>query len=391
MLHNPALSVHHYPPASLDVAVMDARKVPYEVRSAWQDMRQTNPALWSPHFDLRTFDVLAKFATNPHILIGYLDGDIAAIFPFQGRKHGLIRPLGAPMSDQHGLIKRPDCTISLAQMLEKAKVSGLVYSGMLEPLDQSLGEEAAQCHVADLSDGIEAFKAWQAATWKDQVKKNARRIRMGEANWGPMRIEIACPKTSNHFDTLLAWKQAKYIETNRHNVLGVPWIKNCLLELYHSQDPDFRGEITCLYFGEHLAALEFGLRAGDAMHSWFPAFDRNYAQVSPGILLMDGMIEACAQRGITKVDLGIGHAQYKRHASNAPITVYGGSLPLSPLRRVSAKGISWLGEQSPFNGDGADLLGRFQRRHEMILASEPTAAGRVKGYLAALKALSPQR
>jgi CelD/BcsL family acetyltransferase involved in cellulose biosynthesis len=92
-----------------------------------------------------------------------------------------------------------------------------------------------------------------------------------------------------------------------------------------------------LYFGDHLAAMEFGLRADDVMHSWFPTFNRAYAQVSPGILLMDGMIEACASRGITKVDLGIGHDQYKRHASNAPIPVWSGTLPVRPFRRIATK------------------------------------------------------
>ena len=149
----------------------------------------------------------------------------------------------------------------------------------------------------------------------------------------------------------MLWKQAKYVETNRHNVLAVPWINAFLRRLYNSPDPDFVGQITVLYFGEHLAALEFGLRAGNVMHSWFPAFDRTYAQVSPGILLMDGMIERCGAKGIAKVDLGIGHDQYKRHASNAPIAVWSGTLPISPIRRSATKLFAatdtWLNKRLP--------------------------------------------
>lgn len=374
--------------ASFDVDVMDARAIPVAVRAAWGSLRKSNPALWSPYFDIRTTDVLARHAKDSNLLVAYEQGEIAAIFPFQGKKNGLIRPLGAPMSDQHGLICAPSCKVSLAAMLKRAGATGFTFSGLLSPISGSLGASTSSCHVADLSGGYSAYAAWQKANWNDQIKKNARRMRQGQTQWGPMRVETACPKTSTHFETLMAWKQAKYIETNRHNVLGVTWIQDCLRDLYHSRDPDFRGEITCLYFGEHLAALEFGLRAGTVMHSWFPAFDRTYAQVSPGILLMDGMIELCARQGITKVDLGVGHAQYKRHASNAPFEVYGGTFPVSPLRRVGVQTYLATKEWLSHGGSNADndFLGRFQRRHEMILSSEPTLGGRIKGFANALKA-----
>jgi CelD/BcsL family acetyltransferase involved in cellulose biosynthesis len=172
-------------------------------------------------------------------------------------------------------------------------------------------------------------------------------------------------------------------------VLAVPWIKSVLHTLYQSSDPEFCGEISALYFGDHLAALEYGLRAGTSMHSWFPAYDQTYSKVSPGILLMDGMIESCGARGITKVDLGIGHDQYKRHASNAPVSVWSGTLPFSPLRRATTKGFLALDEwaQNALPERFATILGKFERRNEMILAAEPTLAGRIKGYGAALKAL----
>jgi CelD/BcsL family acetyltransferase involved in cellulose biosynthesis len=179
------------------------------------------------------------------------------------------------------------------------------------------------------------------------------------------------------------------VETNRHNILAVPWIRDSLRAFYHSKTPDFRGEIACLYFGDHLAALEFGLRAGNAMHSWFPAFDRAYAQVSPGILLMDAMIENCAKRGIEKVDLGIGHAQYKRHASNAPTIVYGGTLALDPWRRAAKKTVQALTTftERKLSKEAASFFRRIQRRQEMILASEPSFAGRLKGYVSAVRAV----
>jgi CelD/BcsL family acetyltransferase involved in cellulose biosynthesis len=371
------------------VQVITARDITSEVRRAWTNWRNTNKALWSPCFDIRVFDILAHLAPHAHLAIAYDGGEIKALMPFQGKKGSLARPLGTPLSDQHNIICAPDCQIDPADFIAKMGQSGFVYSGLLQPLSGALKSEMSICHVADLSDGLDAYIAWRKRNWNDQVKKNERRKRQGERQWGPMRLETACPASSHHFETLMALKQAKYIETNKHNVLAVPWIKAYLWELYNSTDPSFAGEITLLYFGDHLAAMEFGLRADQAMHSWFPTFDRNFAQVSPGILLMDGMIEACGARGVTKVDLGIGHDQYKRHASNAPTAVWSGTFPVAPVRRTMSRAFisfdAWL--QSTLPGNGAQLLAKFQRRNEMILAAEPTIQGRLRGYVSALKAL----
>jgi CelD/BcsL family acetyltransferase involved in cellulose biosynthesis len=371
------------------VEVIPAGEIDTTTRAAWQTLRNANPDLWSPYFDIRMFDVLAQVAPHPKLAIVRQGNDIIALLPFQGKKGGLARPLGAPLSDQHNLIHAADNQLDFARVINAIGMAGFVFVGLRQPVPSALKLQKSMCHVADLSGGLDAYVAWRKSNWNDQVKKNERRKRQGERQWGPMRLEIACPKTSTHFETLMALKQAKYVETNRHNILAVPWINAFLRQLYQSSDPDFVGEISLLYFGDHLAAMEFGLRAGPVMHSWFPTFDRAYAQVSPGILLMDAMIEHCGTRGITKVDLGIGHDQYKRHASNAPVPVWSGTLPVAPLRRATTKLLAdidaWLIAHLP-QAQG-QILGKLERRSEMILASEPTFAGRVRGYINALKAI----
>ncbi len=359
------------------------------MRVAWLELRACNPSLWSPYFDFRMFELLCELAPRPHLVIVRREGKIVALLPFQGKASGLARPLGAPLSDQHNLIQAGDTNFDLGHVIKASGVAGFVYSGVHQSVDGTVNAEQAVCHVADLSRGVEDYKAWRLSNWKEQVKKNERRKRQGERQWGPMRIETACPKSSRHFETLMKMKQAKYIETKRHNVLAVPWINTYLRRLYTSSDPNFVGEITLLYFGEHLAAMEFGLRADNVMHSWFPTFDRAYSQVSPGILLMDAMIESCGERGITKIDLGIGHDQYKRHASNAPILVWSGIVPVSPARRAATLAFrsadAWMEKTAPARF--GQILGKLERRSEMILAAEPTFSGRIRGYLSALRAI----
>jgi CelD/BcsL family acetyltransferase involved in cellulose biosynthesis len=372
------------------VEVIDAVDISDDVRSAWHNLRRQNNDLWSPYFDIRLFDVLARHAPHAKLAVVQQGGEIVALLPFQGKTGSLARPLGAPMSDQHDLIQSGAGCLTLDDIVPQLPMSGFVFSGMRHKVEGGQRLMSTLCHVTDLTDGVDSYIAWRKENWNEQVKKNERRKRQGERAWGPMRIEVMCPKTSTAFDTLMTWKQAKYSDTNRHNVLGVSWINKVLRDLYESPDPEFRGEVTALYFGEHLAALEFGLRAGNAMHSWFPAYDHAFAKVSPGILLMDGMIEQCGHRGITKVDLGIGHDQYKRHASNAPVTMWSGSLLNKGLRRTVMSGFigfqSWA--QTTFPNTLGETVGRLERRSEMILAAEPTFGGRLKGYFEALKAIN---
>jgi CelD/BcsL family acetyltransferase involved in cellulose biosynthesis len=372
------------------IDIVAAQGIGEDIRTAWKTLRAQNPDLWSPYFDIRLFDILAQHREDAKLAVVREGGHIKALLPFQGKKGGLARPLGAPLSDQHGVIQAQTGGTSLEEIVAQLSMSGFVFSGMRHHVEGALKLASGLCHVADMTDGLDAYIAWRKANWNEQVKKNERRKRQGARDWGPMRLETACPTTSNAFEILMAWKQAKYRETNRHNVLAVPWIQHVLRALYESDDPSFRGEITALYFGEHLAALEFGLRADNAMHSWFPAYDQAYSKVSPGILLMDGMIENCGARGVTKVDLGIGHDQYKRHASNAPVTVWAGSLPIHNWRRTLVKGgigfHTWAQETLPEST--ADMIGRLERRNEMILAAEPTLMGRIRGYGAALKAIN---
>jgi CelD/BcsL family acetyltransferase involved in cellulose biosynthesis len=185
------------------VEVVDAADSSADIRAAWRKLRAQNRDLWSPYFDIRLFDVLAQHAPHAKLAVFFNSGEIQALLPFQGKPGGLARPLGAPMSDQHGLIQAAGSHVDLADLIAATSMSGFVFSGLIQEAAEALKSVQSTCHVADLSDGVDAYVAWRKANWNDQVKKNERRKRQGEREWGTMRIERACPKTSDLFETLL--------------------------------------------------------------------------------------------------------------------------------------------------------------------------------------------
>jgi CelD/BcsL family acetyltransferase involved in cellulose biosynthesis len=347
----------------------------------WATLRASNSQLWSPFFDHRYVCLAAQFAPKPKVAVVSQGEEIVGFFPFQGDVHGLIRPLGAPLCDQHGVVAVPNGP-TINDIMALLPQSTLRFTGLVGDVDQARVRETHEVYLADMAEGVDAYQAARTKAWPDHFKKVARRHRKAERDFGSVRIDSGI-KDSALLDTLIAWKRQKYRATGRHDILGVPWIVGFVRALLASETPDFSGEIAALWLGDELAAIEFGMRSGPVLHSWFPSYDPKFSSVSPGVMLMDGMILQAPSRGITLVDLGAGHSEYKKHVSNRCVDTVDGRIEGTGLRRLLTAPVEGLGqwvEQAGFGGVSA-LPGKLGRRLEMILAAEPTIGGRLRGLV----------
>jgi CelD/BcsL family acetyltransferase involved in cellulose biosynthesis len=60
----------------------------------------------------------------------------------------------------------------------------------------------------------------------------------------------------------------------------------------------------------------------------------DYARMSPGIILMDHIINDCAKRGLTSFDLGAGHAPYKDYFCSTTEQCFDCFIPATPRGRA---------------------------------------------------------
>jgi CelD/BcsL family acetyltransferase involved in cellulose biosynthesis len=60
----------------------------------------------------------------------------------------------------------------------------------------------------------------------------------------------------------------------------------------------------------------FCLRAEQALHAWFVAYDAEFREYSPGLLVFAEAIKAAAEQGYTEMDLGPGDYQFKESLAN---------------------------------------------------------------------------
>jgi CelD/BcsL family acetyltransferase involved in cellulose biosynthesis len=371
---------------TVSVEVVAPGALDTRLRAAWTALRAANLDLWSPFFDLRYLDVVSRFAPDPHVAVVRRAGEVVAFLPFQGRRGGFARPLGAPLADQHGLIAASGDVPDLADVIAGAGLAGFGYAGLAGPVRP--GEEAIDLHIADVRNGGAAWHETRRTQHGDHLRKSARRRRQGESEWGPMRVEAVTGDRAL-LATALNWKAAQLQVSARHDIMATPWIAAFLEALHGSPDPHFRAEIWTLRFGQHLAAVEYCLHSDDVVHSWFPSYDQAYARVSPGTLLMDGMIEAAAARGDSFVDLGAGHDHYKKYSANMAVRRQVGTVrvpgPRTVLVAAMDAGFALL-SRAP-SPRVAALSGKVRRRAEQVLAAEPTAMGRLRGFAAAMRAM----
>ena len=165
-------------------------------------------------------------------------------------------------------------------------------------------------------------------------------------------------------------------------MLSADWTQDLIRTLWErGEQADLRCDMHALYFGDRLAAIDLGLSDGKIFHSWMVAYDDELSEYAPGIQLLEGLIDACAETGYRRIDMGEGLDGYKRHYASASKAVASGLVPISGaagrLSRIYAAAERWG------VGPLKDAPGKLRRRYSQIATCEDHTKGRVRHMIAA--------
>ncbi len=127
---------------------------------------------------------------------------------------------------------------------------------------------------------------------------------------GPLRFE-ADAGGPQMLDLLIGWKSRQYRRIRAANVLERPGVRQFLERLLAFRDDEFRGVLSAIYFGDRVAAVHLGIRCGDVLHFWFPAYDEDLAKYSPGNIFFVEQARAAEAMGIRRADFGAGNEPFK--------------------------------------------------------------------------------
>jgi CelD/BcsL family acetyltransferase involved in cellulose biosynthesis len=371
--------------APFDVEIVSLSDMSEADVARWNAWAAPGGELVSPYFRIEFAQAVAKARRDARCAVIRREGEVIGYFPHHAPRGGVIRPIGAPMSDYQGVVARPGVDIPPALILRACRGSALVYDNWSATLGgrpiPRRGREGSV--IMDLAEGGEAYLDERRGLFRDHFKKCDRRRRSAEAEHGAAHIEIG-DADGEAFDTLMAWKQTQYEQTGKFNVLGVDWVR-CVLDDLRKRESGLRGMTSSLWFGGKIAAVEFGLVADGVYHSWFPAYHCAYAKYSPGLLLLHGIVGQADRAGLRRIDLGRGGQHYKKYYASYEAPLDHGRA-LAPGWASTAIQ-SWEAAEaaaSVLPGKLAELPARARRRWSQVSAFEPRLGPRLAAMAGAI-------
>ncbi|MBO9711025.1 MAG: GNAT family N-acetyltransferase [Caulobacter sp.] len=335
-------------------------------RASWAALRAANPLLGSPYFDIRYVEAAGRVAPGGRVAVIRRGERTVGFLPFQ-RRGGGLQPLGAPMSDFHGLIADPAERIDLFGVVRalggaRLRVSGLVGAETRPGLNQR------HAMIADLSDGFEAYQAGRSAAF---LKDKRRRMRALERDHGEVTFSFERPSPVL-LELVVTQKRGQIRRTHQHDIFACGWTVDLLRELDARDDPDFGLRLAVLRAGGKVVAAELGLTGGDRHHLWFPIYDPAYGRYSPGALMTLETLRVAAQRGVRRVDFGPSEETYKEDFADPAEPAFEGLLtPEGSLMRRLDDLV--LAERM------RAVTRRLGRRFDRIAACEPGMMGQIRG------------
>ncbi len=350
--------------------------------AGWTRMRASKPSLQSPYFHPDYTKLLSELRPDVRIICQYgPDGAPTAFLPLQGQR--FARPVGAPMSDYHGIITSDD-TLTYDALLTGSDIGAFHFSCATDPSRLRATQILSKTETAaiDIDTTADEWRAARDGSYRRHLKSNRRRTRKSEEDIGPRRVELYS-RDIDVYQTLIAWKREKFTQTGKYDVLSADWTQDLIRTLWErGQKANLRCDMHALYFGDRLAAIDLGLSDGTVFHSWMVAYDDALSEYAPGIQLLEALIDSSQETGYRRIDMGEGLDGYKRHYASASADVVTGFVPLSGaagrLSRIYAATERW--------GVGRlkDAPGKLRRRYSQIAACEDDLSGRTRHMFAAL-------
>lgn len=349
--------------------------------AAWGAIQQAQPAFSNPLFGHEFSKTVARVRDDVRVAVFRREGRAVGFLAHHRRPGGFARPIGAPFSDYQGIVSNGDMGVEGAEALRLAGLGAMRFNGLVDPHGQFEGavRETQDAYAIELSGDPSAYlEAIRAASPKKF--KNYRRLEHRlEREVGALRF-VAADRTQASFDALLAWKSEQFVRTGVQDVLRPVWVKAMMQNLFDAQD----GLMVCLYAGDTLVAGHFGVRQGGVFHPWIASANPEFAAMSPGQAFLGHAIAAMPDMGLKVYDLGPGHAHYKQpYASTRREIGVGLALATGGKGRMAgAREKAWS-----LGGIGkVGAVDKVRRRLDHIAAVDPTAAGRLRGFVEAMSA-----
>lgn len=315
----------------MKISIISGKSLTPEHLLLWSHFQQANPDLANPFFSPEFTSAVA--AVKDDVWVGLLEeaGGIVGFFPFERGKLPIGRPVGYGLCDYQGLIVKPGLNWDVAELLRGCGLSIWNFDNLIAshlPF-QPFHKLKTASLIIDISNGYKAYLSEQRAN-SNWIQQASRKMRKFEREVGTLRFETHVADTSL-LQLMIGWKSEQYAQLGTFDRFKIEWMVRLISRLHVTQSETFAGMLSVLYVGDEVAALHFGMRSTSVWHYWFPSYNHQFQQYSPGLILLLKMIESAEDLDIQTIDLGKGDESYKQRVSNGVIPLAEGSVEIPSL------------------------------------------------------------
>jgi CelD/BcsL family acetyltransferase involved in cellulose biosynthesis len=293
----------------------------------WREIQDSNSELANPCFSLEFTQSVAAVRSDVEVAVVEQGREVVAFFPFQRKVGCRAVPVGGIVSDYQGLICRREFSWDPRELIKACNLVAFDFDRLLASQAcfgpyHRLCEPSAQI---DLSAGYHCYTAQRRAVGTRQIQRCEQMMRRLTTAVGPLRF-IARSPSESALQQVLSWKSQQYRRSGWKDLFAKTWGRALMERIHHTQGQAFAGMLSLLYAGKQLVAGHLGMRSRTVWHYWFPAYDRQFARFSPGLILLLKMAQHAEEQGLRCIDLGTGLSLYKRRLMNSSVSVAEGSV-----------------------------------------------------------------
>lgn len=296
------------------------------------------------------FAEVAHATGNPVTVVVGEDasGEPRMVWPLQ--HHGsTLRHVGWPAADFQGPVG--SASFDPAAVLSEAGGRTLAFDHLVAD-STVLGESAEVWRPSpylEVAGGLDGYLARASKTGRSNMGQARRKAAKAAQRYGELRF-TASSDDPDLLDRVIELKRRQYAESGARDYFATAGRVAMLHRILGRRDADFAGVLSALHCGDTLVAAHFGIRSGDRLHWWFPVYEPEAADLSPGWILLRELTAAADAMGVARIDLGRGSDEYKRRAMTGQVLVGEGSVAGSAfvrrgqaLRRRVRAGVSSTG------------------------------------------------
>lgn len=288
----------------------------------WGEMLNQTPHA-SPFLRFGWTAAVAAAGADVRVTVIEDDGLPVAFWPYQRGRWRIGRAPGSGVCDREGLVG--SVALDFAWLVRTAGLSSYLFR-TAPASDDRLSRyvvSGRESYLVNLEAGYDDY-ASRLRKRSDVLQDAERAQRRLERDVGPIRF-VVVDRDHASLNRILLWKAAQYRRTGVFNPFDVEWVAE-LIRALPTGSHDVVGRVSSLLAGDTLIAGHVGLVGGRVWHHWFPAYDTAFRRYAPGMVLLNKMLAAGRQSGVSVLDLGTGDYEYKLRVANLTAQTISGAV-----------------------------------------------------------------